>query len=178
MRRAKLFGPMPVMHEMPAPALESGGEGGIRTLGTVARTPHFECGAFDHSATSPEDAWSCELRRLRVGAGGCKGGDQSAFSEPRGRVIRQADEGDRAPTRLTDSEASLLRRFLICEQLTAHLRAAPRNPVVNPVRISTPPHASLSVRITGAAVAFFCPGGQCKGPDRHERSEKAGFLCR
>ena len=33
----------------------SGGEGGIRTPGTVARTPHFECGAIDHSATSP---WS------------------------------------------------------------------------------------------------------------------------
>src|SRR3954451_18505404 len=32
-----------------------GGEGGIRTPGTVARTPHFECGAIDHSATSP---WS------------------------------------------------------------------------------------------------------------------------
>jgi hypothetical protein len=31
----------------------SGGEGGIRTLDTVARMPHFECGAFDHSATSP-----------------------------------------------------------------------------------------------------------------------------
>ena len=30
-----------------------GGEGGIRTHGTVTRTPHFECGAFDHSATSP-----------------------------------------------------------------------------------------------------------------------------
>ncbi len=29
------------------------GEGGIRTLGTVSHTPHFECGAFDHSATSP-----------------------------------------------------------------------------------------------------------------------------
>ena len=31
----------------------SGGEGGIRTPDTVARMPHFECGAFDHSATSP-----------------------------------------------------------------------------------------------------------------------------
>jgi site-specific DNA recombinase len=29
------------------------GEGGIRTHGTVSHTPHFECGAFDHSATSP-----------------------------------------------------------------------------------------------------------------------------
>src|SRR5204863_1384986 len=27
--------------------VEYGGEGGIRTHGTVARTPHFECGAFD-----------------------------------------------------------------------------------------------------------------------------------
>ena len=32
---------------------KDGGEGGIRTPGTVARTPHFECGAIDHSATSP-----------------------------------------------------------------------------------------------------------------------------
>src|SRR6185437_15740105 len=30
-----------------------GGEGGIRTPGGVTPTPHFECGAFDHSATSP-----------------------------------------------------------------------------------------------------------------------------
>src|SRR6476469_5549915 len=33
-----------------------GGEGGIRTHGTVAGTPHFECGAFDLSATSPREA--------------------------------------------------------------------------------------------------------------------------
>lgn len=31
----------------------SGGEAGIRTLDTLAGMPHFECGAFDHSATSP-----------------------------------------------------------------------------------------------------------------------------
>lgn len=30
-----------------------GGEIGIRTLGTVARTPHFECGPIDHSGISP-----------------------------------------------------------------------------------------------------------------------------
>ena len=30
-----------------------GGEGGIRTPDTLASMPHFECGAFDHSATSP-----------------------------------------------------------------------------------------------------------------------------
>ena len=29
------------------------GEGGIRTPGAVAHTPHFECGPFDLSGTSP-----------------------------------------------------------------------------------------------------------------------------
>ena len=31
----------------------NGGEGGIRTPDTLASMPHFECGAIDHSATSP-----------------------------------------------------------------------------------------------------------------------------
>src|SRR5581483_7909496 len=35
-----------------------GGEGGIRTPDTVARMPHFECGAFNHSATSPDRRWA------------------------------------------------------------------------------------------------------------------------
>ena len=34
--------------------LRAGGEGGIRTRDTLASMPHFECGAFNHSATSPE----------------------------------------------------------------------------------------------------------------------------
>ena len=29
------------------------GKRGIRTLGTVARSPHFECGPFDHSGIFP-----------------------------------------------------------------------------------------------------------------------------
>ncbi len=33
--------------------MNTGGERGIRTLGTFARTPDFESGTFDHSATSP-----------------------------------------------------------------------------------------------------------------------------
>ncbi len=32
----------------------SGGEGGIRTLGTLARTTVFETAPFDHSGTSPQ----------------------------------------------------------------------------------------------------------------------------
>jgi hypothetical protein len=30
-----------------------GGEGGIRTLGTIAGTPVFKTGTFNHSVTSP-----------------------------------------------------------------------------------------------------------------------------
>src|SRR5215813_1448587 len=48
----------------------TGGEGGIRTPDTVARMPHFECGAFNHSATSPYRSvmrpW-CALSRPRAG---------------------------------------------------------------------------------------------------------------
>src|SRR2546427_11938656 len=33
--------------------MKNGGEGGIRTPGTVSRTPVFKTGAFNHSATSP-----------------------------------------------------------------------------------------------------------------------------
>src|SRR5215469_89589 len=33
--------------------VRGGGQGGIRTLDTVARMPHFECGAFNRSATCP-----------------------------------------------------------------------------------------------------------------------------
>src|SRR6266567_1252542 len=39
-----------------------GGQGGIRTPGTVTRTPHFECCAFNHSATCP----SRKIRYLRA----------------------------------------------------------------------------------------------------------------
>src|SRR5262245_11490290 len=35
-----------------------GGEGGIRTPDTVTRMPHFECGAFNHSATSPDSSFN------------------------------------------------------------------------------------------------------------------------
>ena len=42
-----------------------GGEGGIRTHVTVARKPHFECGAFDLSATSPRRALSRAWARGR-----------------------------------------------------------------------------------------------------------------
>src|SRR5262245_10145268 len=43
----------------------AGGEGGIRTNDTVTRMPHFECGAFNHSATSPT---LINLENLRLDA--------------------------------------------------------------------------------------------------------------
>ena len=45
-------------------ANKNGGEGGIRTPDTLASMPHFECGAFNHSATSPRGV----VGRLRRGA--------------------------------------------------------------------------------------------------------------
>ena len=36
--------------------MRSGGGGGIRTHGTLSRTPVFKTGAFDHSATPPTSA--------------------------------------------------------------------------------------------------------------------------
>jgi hypothetical protein len=62
----------------------NGGEGGIRTPDRLAPMPHFECGAFDHSATSPgcQNRWSPTRvgrssrrgRRDRQGAGRGKAG--------------------------------------------------------------------------------------------------------
>lgn len=34
------------------------GKTGIRTLGTVARSPHFECGPIDHSGNFPCKGWA------------------------------------------------------------------------------------------------------------------------
>jgi hypothetical protein len=45
-----------------------GGEGGIRTPDTVARMPHFECGAFNRSATSPRMRGLIERRASYLAA--------------------------------------------------------------------------------------------------------------
>jgi hypothetical protein len=44
----------------------SGGEGGIRTPDRLAPMPHFECGAFNHSATSPGRKSGAESPRGRA----------------------------------------------------------------------------------------------------------------
>ena len=47
-------------------SLESGGEGGIRTHGTLAGTTVFETAPFDRSGTSPQS--SEKMKRLNVSA--------------------------------------------------------------------------------------------------------------
>lgn len=63
----------------------NGGEGGIRTPDTLARMPHFECGAFDHSATSPAVAPSVGTILFEgVAPGGNDGRpDGAASNQPR-----------------------------------------------------------------------------------------------
>ena len=41
-----------------------GGEGGIRTLGTLASTPAFQAGSFDHSDTSPKGYKSIKISEI------------------------------------------------------------------------------------------------------------------
>lgn len=62
-----------------------GGEAGIRTLGTVTGTPHFECGAFDHSATSP--------RCFRPKGVLVKGGEHIQGSGGRFKGLRERGRG-------------------------------------------------------------------------------------
>jgi hypothetical protein len=49
------------------PFLFIGGEGGIRTHGTLARTPDFESGTFGHSVTSPKGR-DYKVKTLQLGA--------------------------------------------------------------------------------------------------------------
>src|SRR6185437_5653135 len=74
----------------------SGGEGGIRTHGTLTRTPDFESGTFDHSATSPKGSRGLrEPAILRAGRGrdkrgrtglSCRAGRPTGFPVSRSQV--------------------------------------------------------------------------------------------
>ncbi len=66
-------------------------EGELRTSDTVARMPHFGCGTFDHSATSPE-ANSGKLRHT-LGRGG--NSFASAFSAKHIAKLRAEQRGVR-----------------------------------------------------------------------------------
>ena len=65
--------------------LSTGGEGGIRTPDTVTRMPHFECGAFNRSATSPRLALARVIARRAASA---------VLMNPRARNKRTARQWD------------------------------------------------------------------------------------
>ncbi len=69
------------------------GEGGIRTPATVTRRPHFECGSFNHSDTSPRDARLSahlpDLARLQVSSPSDRRSANTAAVENTSRSIRQ-----------------------------------------------------------------------------------------
>jgi hypothetical protein len=50
--------------------LKNGGETGIRTLGTLARTTVFETAPFDHSGISPRMTWLPKAGAKSVDAAG------------------------------------------------------------------------------------------------------------
>src|SRR5438552_15374789 len=48
------------------PDSKDGGEGGIRTHGTVPRSQHFQCCQFNHSCTSPQNGFRISDCGLRI----------------------------------------------------------------------------------------------------------------
>ena len=81
-----------------------GGEGGIRTPDTVARMPHFECGAFNHSATSPVPVRRvssyrriCLMDRLRESGGPSVGAEPGAAGPECARINSQARLAKQGP---------------------------------------------------------------------------------
>ena len=69
---------------------KAGGEGGIRTLDTLARIPVFETGLFSHSSTSPE----LQDIAFGIGAHGLAG-DGAAAGAPAGGPAPCFQEGGR-----------------------------------------------------------------------------------
>src|SRR5438067_6908404 len=70
------------------PDSKDGGEGGIRTHGTVPRSQHFQCCQFNHSCTSPREEFrisDCGLRSSKTTAKKPKrlSSKQSAIRNPK-----------------------------------------------------------------------------------------------
>ncbi len=105
-----------VYRKLPFFSLYFGGERGIRTPGTVARTPHFECGPIDHSGISPmtvpeksafrdckyrqKKSLSRIFRRKKMQNAGSGGRNPSSSTATRvmvrrGREVRKRDSGQK-----------------------------------------------------------------------------------
>ena len=111
---------------------ENGGGGGIRTHGTVARTRHFQCRTFGHSATPPR-----HCRALREGAQIWRRGEDL---NPRGTCapirfrVGRLQPGSATPPRLMSRS---LPTYLKCPSVAVGRGR------VHPYR-SVPPHARFA----------------------------------
>ena len=77
-----------------------GGEGGIRTHGTVPRSQHFQCCQFNHSCTSPREEFrisDCGLRNSKTTAKKPKrlSSKQSAIRNPQSEISSSAHAAPR-----------------------------------------------------------------------------------
>ena len=68
----------------------NGGEGGIRTHGTLAGTPVFETGPIDHSGTSPQGVAFDSRARNLTDASGNRNGSAEHAGVPGQRANRPA----------------------------------------------------------------------------------------
>ena len=125
-----------------------GGEGGIRTPDTVTRMPHFECGAFNHSATSPE--WN---RRDNVPGSADYLGDLVLQGQ-----VRAATAALRAPSTISNSRVLRKARnaSIACRRKSG--RSAMRT-MGNPGEM-----------LAGYGFARYRRSSRTKGPDKGRRA--------
>src|SRR6266508_1461886 len=99
----------------------SGGEGGIRTHGTVSRSQHFQCCQFNHSCTSPDVryALACRCRRRLVATTRQAEAHRTKISWRRGwdsnprRPLSLSGFRDRCTNPLCDLSAPLSDKLLV-----------------------------------------------------------------
>ncbi len=146
----------------------TGGEGGIRTPDTLASMPHFECGAFNHSATSPRIVVGHSARALDSGRMGSLQGQNAS-----GQRLHFCRNGELASkecagrTSLPDSPANL--------QILQHY---PKSRIPSATLSRSPTWPSLSARSLRTRPA--CPERALQprhalyGPARIDASKPAG----
>jgi serine/threonine protein phosphatase PrpC len=101
-----------------------GGEGGIRTLGALTRTPDFESGTFDHSATSPRalHGGACEPEIIRAEGFGDNNHDiRHAPPNRRTRLVMiEFGHGTHVGLRRRRNEDASLGLFLVADGMGGH----------------------------------------------------------
>ena len=116
----------------------AGGEGGIRTPDRLAPMPHFECGAIDHSATSP-GAIAGDF--IRPGSGRVLGEDGGADKAWRAEI----PGGQSAPKKGGTARRDKNRRSRVASlKLWPGSAASPASPSDDPTLAISPESATRS----------------------------------